>query len=134
MVGIEAVVFRPLGSGLIREIALGHANVVRAEDALTGTGIRFGQNRDGRDATEGSNRAESQPLDEFDLIEFGAGPGSEKSKARDYLAPRKQPPTLARITLEDAVELARVQLGRTRDRVDDRHQLLLVQRGIELAD
>ena len=63
-VGVEAIVLGSLRAGLVGQIALGHANIVRTEDAPAGTRVRLREHRDGRDTTQSSNRAQSQPRHE----------------------------------------------------------------------
>jgi hypothetical protein len=132
-IGIEAVVLGPLGPGLVGEVALGHADVVRAEDAGARARERLGQHRDRRDARERAHGAHAQPAHEI-LLEYPPvrtplgfaslrapfGRLHERAEAGDDGRLREHPPVRHRVAPHDPVELARVERGRGEHGVDDR--------------
>ncbi len=61
-VGVELVLKGTRGARLIRQIALGHARVIGAEDALTRAGVGFGEHGDGGDAGERAHGLHAQAL------------------------------------------------------------------------
>ncbi len=61
-VGIELVLKGARRAGLIRQVALGHARVIRAEDALPRAGVGFGEHGDGGDAGKRAHGLHAQAL------------------------------------------------------------------------
>ena len=83
-VRVKIVFQGPHGSRLIRQVGFWHAHIVRAKDALPGTGIGLGQHRDGGHAGQGPHRFQADgcqqslicfPLAGFDQLVVGRHQG-----------------------------------------------------------
>ena len=105
-VGIESVVLGPLCPRFDGEIALGHANVVGAEDAAARAGKRLRQDRDRGDATLCAYRPKPEGFDEPVGVDTPISLGCEVPKAGDDLAAREETPAPPGMALEDPIQPA----------------------------
>ena len=101
---VKSIVLSPLRARLVGQIALWHANIVRAKDALARARIRFREHRNGRDTAQRSDRAQSQPFDEHFFVEAALAGRTESSKTGDDLTAREEPGSVSRISLENLIE------------------------------
>jgi hypothetical protein len=129
-VRIEAVVLCALGTGLVGQVALGHAHVARAERAGARAREGLGEHRDGRDARERPHGPQPQPRHELGLGETAVA-RAEAAEAGDDVALREESRSALRVAFDDAVEAARIEALGGRDVADDGAELARPGRGIE---
>ena len=107
---VKAVLFGPLRARFVGEITLRHSHVVRAEDALAGTGKRLGQHRHRRDARTGPHRFQPQARQHFGVIRRQAMATGKRAVAADQLVAAVHMPDTPGVRPQYPVERARVQL------------------------
>ncbi len=104
--GIETVVLGPLRGGLVREVALGHAHIVRAEDAFARAGERLRQHRQRRDSTLGPGRPKAQARDQLALVDHPVGGIGERAVAREDVRLAEKASRRSRVLLKDLLHRA----------------------------
>ena len=136
-VGIKVIERSALGAGFVGEVALGHPNIIGAENAAPRAGKRLGEHRQRGHPALGTHRTHPNPPNKAFLVQLNGPSTQEIPYSRDQLRSRVEAFAVPGVPSQDGFHALpgdqAPRIGHSLDLLDDGQQILGVVLGIELS-